>query len=236
MTYETHKASPVALVTGGNRGVGQTVATTLADSGYIVITLSRQPCPDPRVTHISCHLDDHDSVERACTVVRSEFDRIDAVVVNSAVRNLGEVADLPVRDWREAVEVNLCSAFTLIQRTLPILRRCQGRIVVVGSHAGTYLFEGGAAYCTTKAALKALVEVLLLEERPRGVRTTLLNPGAIANLAGDYSSTKLTTQSVAEAVSWVLQSPQDLVVGELEIRPSRLPDMPVTGFERLKAV
>ncbi|WP_187352100.1 SDR family oxidoreductase [Allosaccharopolyspora coralli] len=226
----------MAVVTGANRGVGQAIATILADSGYTVVAMSRQPCPDSRVRHVECHLDDHDSVEKACSALLEEFDRIDAVVANSAVRSLGQVADLPPQDWREAVEVNLCSTFTLIQRTLPLLRCCAGRIAVIGSHAATYFFEGGAAYCTTKAALKALVEVLLLEERPRGVRTTLLNPGGIANLPEDNSTTKLTTQSVAEAVLWVLQSPPDLVVGELEIRPSRLPNMPVTGFDRLKAV
>ncbi|GAA2362873.1 hypothetical protein GCM10009854_48170 [Saccharopolyspora halophila] len=227
---------PVVVVTGANRGVGQAIATRIADAGYTVVALSRQPCPDVRVRHVACHLDDRASVEKACSALLEECDRIDAVVANSAVRSLGQVAELAPQDWDEAVEVNLSSTFTLIQRTLPLLRRCAGRIAVVGSHAGSHYFEGGAAYCATKAALKALVEVLLLEERPRGVRTTLLNPGGIANLPGDNSATKLTVQSVAEAVLWVLQSPQDLVVGELEIRPSKLPDMPVTGFDRLKAV
>jgi NADP-dependent 3-hydroxy acid dehydrogenase YdfG len=69
------------------------------------------------------------------------------------------------------------------------------------------------------------------------VRTTLVSPGAIANLPGDDSPLKMTASSVAEAVRWVLEAPKDLVVGELELRPSRLTDTPaVSGLDRLQSV
>jgi NAD(P)-dependent dehydrogenase (short-subunit alcohol dehydrogenase family) len=136
-----------------------------------------------------------------------------------------------------SVLVNLIAPFRLTQATLPLLRRTGGVLVFMGSHAGTRFFEGGAAYCATKAALKALVEVLLLEERPQGVRTVLVSPGAIANRAYDDSVMKMSVQSVGRFVAKLItEVPSDIAVGEIEIRPARLASPTVTGLDRLQSV
>lgn len=227
---------PVAVVTGSSRGIGQAVGEQLLADGWDVVALSRTPHPDPRVMSVPCDLSDPHSTRAALAAVDARTQRVDALVANAALRSLGRLADLPGAAWDEAVAVNLSSVVVLVQALLPGLRRQRGTVVVMGSHAGSRFFEGGAAYCATKAALKALVEVLLLEERPHGVRTTLLSPGAVANEHSDTASTKLSTVSVARAVSWILAAPDDLVVGELEIRPARLGPAPVSGFDRLQAV
>jgi NADP-dependent 3-hydroxy acid dehydrogenase YdfG len=134
------------------------------------------------------------------------------------------------------VAVNLTANLRVIQAALPALRAAGGHIVLMGSHAGDRPFEGGMAYCATKAALKSMAEVLLMEERPHGVRTTLLNPGAIRNFDDDFSELKMSTESVASVVSWVVSAPADTVLGEVELRPARLGTPPAVGFERLQHV
>lgn len=224
------------IVTGANRGTGFAIADALSAAGWRVWGLNRTPAGVPWMREIPCDLSRADEVAAAVATVVGAAGGVDAVVTNAVTRSLGRIATLEPRQWREALDVNLTSSLFLIQACLPSLRERRGRIVLMGSHAGSRFFEGGACYCATKAALKALAEVLLLEERPNGVRTTLVSPGAIANEAGDDSPHKLSVGSVGEAVRWVLEAPDDSVVGELEIRPARLPSPSVTGLDRLLAV
>lgn len=230
-------AGGVAVVTGASRGIGAAVAGRLVDDGYRVYSLSRRAPLDPRIEHLVCDLSASGSILDAARRLGAAHQRIDLLVPNAAVRNLGPVADLSLQAWREAVDVNLSSVLLLVQALLPALRAARGRIVVMGSHAGSIPFEGGVAYCTTKAALRSLVEILLLEERTAGVLTTLLSPGAVANEADDdHAERKVGVDSVAETVSWVAAAPRDLAIGEIEIRPAVLRDKPVQGFDRLQAV
>lgn len=225
------------LVTGANRGTGRAVAEELHAAGWRVWSLGRTPPGLPWMGHVHCDLRHPRDVGPAVQRVAGLAGGVDAVVANGVERALGDLATLPLTHWQEALDVNLTSVIALIQAVLPQLRARGGRIVLMGSHAGTRFFEGGAAYCATKAALKAVTEVLLLEERRNGVGTTLVSPGAIANLPEDTSPLKMATASVAKAVRWVLEAPGDTVVGEVELRPARLPDeVPVTGLDRLQAV
>ncbi|MFJ4624504.1 SDR family oxidoreductase [Streptomyces sp. NPDC088812] len=225
------------LVTGANRGTGRAVAEELRAAGWRVWGLGRTPADLPGVENVHCDLRRPQDVGPAVRQAAERAGGLDAVVANGVERALGDLATLPLERWQEALDVNLTSVIALVQAALPSLRARGGRIVLMGSHAATRFFEGGAAYCATKAALKAITEVLLLEERHHGVGTTLVSPGAIANLPGDTSPLKMATSSVAATVRWVLEAPGDTVVGEVELRPARLPEeVPVTGLDRLQAV
>ncbi|MEE1930149.1 SDR family NAD(P)-dependent oxidoreductase [Streptomyces sp. TRM 70351] len=224
------------LITGANRGSGRAMAEELHRAGWTVWGLNRTPSGLPWMREVVADLRSASDVA-AAVAEAARGGGLDAVVANGVQRSLGRLDTLPLTEWEDAVAVNLTSIVVLVQAALPHLRARKGRIVLVGSHAGTRFFEGGAAYCATKAALKAVAEVLLLEERGHGVRTSLLSPGAVASLDGDESVYKLSTESVARTVRWVLDAPEDTAVGEIELRPARLPpEVPVTGLDRLQAV
>ncbi|MGW0202612.1 SDR family oxidoreductase [Nonomuraea sp. NPDC003201] len=231
---EAHR--PVAIVTGANRGTGLAIAAELHAGGWDVWGLNRTSAGQSWLPEARCDLQSADAVTAAVETVARRRGRIDALVVNAVARSLGRIGTLSLPDWRAAFDVNIVSVLPLLQAALPYLRPRRGSIVLMGSHAGSRYFEGGGAYCASKAALKALAEVLLLEERPNGVRTTLINPGAIANEIGDDSPFKLSTSSVAQAVRWVVEAPADTAIGEIELRPAHLPAMAVTGLNRLQAV
>ncbi|MEV7122400.1 SDR family oxidoreductase [Kitasatospora griseola] len=227
----------VALVTGANRGTGLAIAAELHRRGYRVAALNRTPAGQDWLSEVICDLADPAAPERAVAEVLERHGRLDVCVANAVVRRIATVGELSAEDWDESVAVNLTSVFRLVQATLPALRASSGSYVVMGSHAGTRWFEGGFAYAATKGALKALVETLLLEERPNGVRATLLSPGAIANRAADDTPLKMTTESVARCVGYLVQDqPVDLVYGEAEIRPARLGEPQVAGLDRLQYV
>lgn len=225
---------PVALLTGSNRGSGRAIAEQLHARGYRVFSLNRTSAGDDRLGERACDLSKPASLAQCVAGVLAEAGRLDVVVANAVERVLDPIGKMSEVDWDRQVEINLSSVFRLMRHVLPALRRSRGLLVVMGSHAGSRYFEGGAAYSATKAAVKALVETLLLEERNHGVRACLLAPGAIANLDGDDAPTKISPESVGRCVASIVADwPTDLVVGELEFRPALLPEPPVTGIDRL---
>jgi len=227
----------MALITGTNRGTGLAIAEELHRRGYQVVALNRTFGGQPWLIETQCDLADHVSLERAAEMIITEYGRLDVCVANAVVRRLGRLAELGPTAWSEVMAVNVLSVVSLIRSTLPVMRANRGAYVIMGSHAGSRYFEGGAAYSATKAALKAVVETLLLEERANGVRATLVSPGAIANRDTDDSAYKMTPTSVARLLGILVQDqPDDLVVGEIEIRPSRLRESEVTGLDRLQHI
>ncbi len=227
----------VALVTGANRGTGLAIAVELRRRGYRVAALNRTPAQQDWLYEVICDLADPCALDRAVAQVLDAFGRLDSCVMNAVVRRFAPISELSSEAWDESVAVNLTAALRLVQATLPALRASSGSYVIIGSHAGTRFFEGGFAYSVTKGALKALVETLLLEERPNGVRSTLVSPGAIANEAGDETPHKMTTESVARCVGHLVQDqPADLVYGDVEIRPAVLGTPQTVGLDRLQYV
>lgn len=226
---------PGALVTGTNRGTGRAIRNRLREDGFTVRCLNRRSCddhPDP----VTADLRDGQAAFDGTLAVLDGAPDLDLLVLNAATRSLGRVGELSPQEWEAAVAVNLTANIRIIQAALPLLRAAGGHIVLMGSHAGDRPFEGGLAYCATKAALRSLAEVLLMEERPNGVRTTLVNPGAIRNVDGDVSAQKMSVESVASVVARVASVPRDIVLGEVELRPSRLGTPPVVGLDRLQHV
>ncbi len=227
------EAAPVALLTGTNRGSGRAIASALHARGYRLHSLNRTLAGLPWLGERRCDLADPDALAHAVADVLAATGRIDAVVANAVDRALEPIRELTREDWDRLVATNLTSVFTLVKATLPALRRSHGVFVAMGSNAGHQYFEGGAAYSATKAAVRALVETLLLEERASGVRACLVTAGAIANLDGDTSPHKLDTTPVGECVATIVDARRDLVVGEIDIRPT-CPAVPaVTGIDRL---
>ncbi|MFD9333702.1 SDR family oxidoreductase [Streptomyces sp. NPDC060028] len=224
-----------ALVTGSNRGTGRAIRGRLTEDGFRVRCLNRRSCDD-HTDPVSADLTDGQAAYEAARAVLDGVPELDLLVLNAVTRSLGRVEELSPADWDAAVAVNLTSNIRIIQAALPALRAAGGHIVLMGSHAGERPFEGGLAYCATKAALRSVAEVLLMEERPNGVRTTLLNPGAIRNFDDDFSEHKMSVESVASVVSWVVAAPADTVLGEVELRPARLGTPPAVGFDRLQHV
>lgn len=223
-------------MTGTSRGIGREIARELCTVGWDVWGLNRRPTQDAVGREVVCDLADHHSVRAAIRQVLEKSGGLDVLIPNAASRSLGAICELPPAAWQSALNTNLSSALYCVQAALPALRQSRGLVVLMGSHAGSRFFEGGVAYCATKAALKAVAEVLLLEERPNGVRTTLLSPGAVSNEDGDDSPLKISPQSLAAIVRAVIEMPVDAAIGELEVRPSRLSTAPVAGFDRLQAV
>lgn len=222
------------LVTGAGRGTGYAIARAFHERGWSVAALNRTPCGEEWLGELECDVADRAAVHAAVPRAVAALGGLDVLVANAAVRRLGPIGGLSDEDWDISIATNLTGVFAVVREALPALVRSRGCVVVLGSQAGGEFFEGGAAYCASKAALKALVEVLLLERRHDGLRATLVVPGAIANRDGDGSAHKLDPARVAEVVVRVATLPADCVVREVAVDPAAPLRPPYTGIDRLQ--
>jgi NAD(P)-dependent dehydrogenase (short-subunit alcohol dehydrogenase family) len=187
--------APVAVVTGGNRGLGFEVCRQLAALGFDVVLGARDEAKGEAAARelgvAACRLDvaDDDSVRAAADRVRATLGRCDALVNNAAIHydtwQRAENADLGV--VREAIETNLLGAWRTTLAFLPLLRRSpHPRIVNVSSGAGSLsdMGAGTPAYHVTKAALNALTRTLAAELGGDGVLVNAICPGWTATDMG----------------------------------------------------
>ena len=184
----------VALVTGGGRGIGKTIAEALAGAGArIVITGRRAEWLTPAeaelreqgfdCTAVIADVTQPDDADRVTQVTLDAYGTID-ILVNNAGQTWGQpTEDLPLEKWRQVVETNLTGAFIMSQRAgRHMLERGQGgRIINIASIAGIVAGEAGGmptiAYNASKAALISFTRSLAMEWGRRGILVNAIAPG-----------------------------------------------------------
>ncbi len=189
-------AAPQTLVlTGASRGIGHATARAFAESGWRVITISRQAfsprCPwasGPQ-DHVQCDIGNPASLAEGIVEIRARLPagRLDALVNNAGISPKGaEGARLGVletdRDaWLAVFSVNIFAVALLARGLIDLLSTAGGAIVNVTSIAGSRVHPyAGAAYACSKAALLTLTREMAAEFAPRGVRVNAISPGEIA--------------------------------------------------------
>jgi len=179
------------LVTGSSTGLGFAAAVALARAGHDVFATMRHPARAPElqavaskeglpITVLAMDVDDDASVKGGVEKVTAARGRIDVLVNNAGIAQLGSVEETPLDAFRAIMETNYFGALRCIQAVLPAMReRRGGRIINVTSVAGRLAFPGQGAYAASKFALEAASEALASEVRPFGIRVNILEPGVI---------------------------------------------------------
>ena len=211
----------VALVSGGNRGIGLEVCRQLAERGLTVVMGSRDAeqgraaaaeLPEGVIVH-QLDVADPASVEGLARSVEDEFGRLDVLVNNAAISNdegqSGVDADLD--SVKEALEANLLGAWRLCKVAIPMMRRNgYGRIVNVSTGLASLEDMGGGSpgYRVSKTALNVLTRILASELRGSGILVNAVNPGWVQTDMGGSSATR-TVEEGAEALVWAATLPNN---------------------------
>ncbi|WP_051715013.1 SDR family oxidoreductase [Nocardia rhamnosiphila] len=219
----------VALITGGGRGLGAAVARELAPDHRLLLG-ARTPAglesilaELPGATGWPVELTDYPAVAAAT----GPIDRLDVLVHNAGIADLGTIAESSVRQWRETLEANLIAVAELSRLLLPALRAAGGHVVLVNSGAGLRANAGWASYAASKFGLRAFGDALRLEEP--SLRVTSIHPGRIdtdmqrAIVAGEGRAYEpeqfLRPETVARAIRTAIDTPRDAHPTEIVLRP-----------------
>jgi 3-oxoacyl-[acyl-carrier protein] reductase len=178
----------VALVTGGGRGVGRSIAEELARAGMHVAVAARsagQVEDAAAAVHgLALELDvtDRAAVEAAVVQVEAGLGPIDVLCANAGISLREESTwEAGIGDWWRIFEVNVLGVHLCCRAVIPgMLERGRGRIVITGSGA-SYLpgLSGNSAYCASKAAVGRYGEILARELAPHGIQVFVISPGLV---------------------------------------------------------
>ncbi|MCZ7645441.1 MAG: SDR family oxidoreductase [Planctomycetota bacterium] len=182
-----------ALVTGGSKGLGEVIATALAQAGADVALASRNKTEvqaaaarieqgtGRRALSVAADVTKAAEVERMAEEVERLLGPIDILVNNAGINIRGEVAQLKEEDWDAVLAVNLKAPFLAAKRFAPgMCERGWGRVINLGSILSVIAIPGRAPYASAKAGVLNLTRVMALEWAARGVTANAICPGPFA--------------------------------------------------------
>lgn len=224
----------VALVTGGNRGIGRGIADALAHEGYTVaitgrdagVALEAAKAIGHGARGFACDVRKPEQVAAVFAAVDSELGGLDVLVNNAGVGLFAPIATMSLDDWHTVIDTNVNGLFYCTREAIPRMqKRGGGYIFNVSSLAGKNAFPSAGAYCASKHAVNGLSEVLFQEVRDLGIRVTYLMPGSVATDFGRGTAAKqdwaLQAEDVGEMVVDLLKTNPRAMHSRVEMRPAR---------------
>lgn len=178
-----------AFITGAATGIGEALVVRLQHEGWRVFAAYRNSPPErsrwfgkPNVCAVRCDVTSPDQVLAAADTIAGLTDGTLDLLINNAgySPHEGVIEAASMTEYRRAFEVNFWGPMLVVQAMMPLLRRCQGRIINTTSGSVYITIPMYSAYPTSKAALKVLTRHLRMELAPFGIEVTSLEPGGVA--------------------------------------------------------
>ncbi len=231
----------VAIITGGNSGIGYGIAESLLKEGYYVAISSRSlQRADEAVKRLGAEAkQDHilalevdvrsfESQQEAVEKVLEQWGRIDVFVANAGVGHFDNVENLTLDQWHETIDTNLTGPFYSIKASMEALKNSKGYYITISSLAGTNFFEGASAYNASKFGLTGFTQAVMLDLRKHGIRVTTIMPGSVATAFNNHEvnesdSWKIQIEDIGELVADILKMNSRSLPSKIEIRPSMPP-------------
>ncbi|HEX6198920.1 MAG TPA: SDR family oxidoreductase [Thermoanaerobaculia bacterium] len=212
----------VALVTGGNRGIGHEICRQLGEKGLVVVLSARRPeagesaCEALRGAGLDVRFQpldvtDSGSVEAAFARIEKELGRLDVLVNNAgiALEKRTPALEIDMETVERVLDTNLLGAWRLCQRAAPLMKRGgYGRIVNVSSGVGSFskLAGGYGAYRISKTGMNALTRILADELSGENVLVNAMTPGWVRTHMGGVQAPR-SVEEGAETATWLATLP-----------------------------
>lgn len=206
------------LVTGGNRGIGHTIAAAFVAQGDRVAVTSRSGGGPDGALDLTCDITVPEDVDAAFTRIEEEHGPVEVLVANAGVTADTLLLRMSEDDWSRVIDTNLTASFRLAKRAAKgMLRMRRGRIVFISSVVGLTGQAGQVNYAASKAGLVGMARSLSRELGSRSITTNVVAPGFVATdmtavLSDDQKTAIMgqvplgrygTTEEVAAAVLWL---------------------------------
>ncbi|WP_424186483.1 3-oxoacyl-ACP reductase FabG [Actinokineospora sp. G85] len=233
---------PVALVTGGSRGIGRAVVARLARDGYDVAFCyrSRPDAAEEVVADARAHgarvlarkvdVGSGAEVRDFVSGTEDELGPLDALVTCAGIIRDGLLVRMSQDDWRSVIDTNLDGTYNAVRAAVfSLMKRRTGAVVTMSSVAGVHGSAGQVNYSASKAGIIGLTRALAKEVGPFGVRANVVAPGLIeTDLTGEMTAaarSKIvdgvplgrvgTVDDVADLVSFVVSDRASYITGQV---------------------
>ena len=232
----------VAVVTGGSRGIGYSIAERLVKEAANVYICGRdahnlkqslqklRAHSGARVEGLAADVGRYEDCRKLIHTAAEHFGGIDILVNNAGIGIMKPVDQLTPEDWDATIHTNLSGVFYCCREAIPFMRkRGGGYIFNISSLAGVNPFAGGSAYNASKFGLNGFSEAMMQDVRYDGIRVSYIMPGSVDTDFGGapgsrrHDSWKLSGEDIAKAVVDLYTYPSTALASRIEMRPSQPP-------------
>ena len=233
------------LITGATSGIGKACAMKFGEAGYRVIAWGRNK---EKLTGLNLQMQgeimpmgvdvcNREQVKLAIERIHADWKPIDVLINNAGIMPQATLDKLKVEEWDNMIDINVKGVLYGIAAVLPMMKKQHsGHIINLSSVAGLRVSAGrGTVYSGTKFAVKAISEGLRIEVAKENIRVTTLYPGAVeselkygssdpeasATIQAFYKEYEIPASSVARAIAYAINEPEEVAINEITLRPTR---------------
>jgi len=172
--------SAIALVTGGNRGIGSAIAKSLKAAGYTVIVTYRSGSAPADFESVQLDVTSTERVDAAFGLIEEKWGTPEIVVCNAGITKDTLSMRMSDEDFAEVIDANLTGAFRTARRaTKGLLKLKRGRLIFIGSVVGLSGSAGQVNYSASKAGLVGMARSFARELGSRGITANVVAPGFV---------------------------------------------------------
>ena len=234
---------------GASSGIGAATAKLLASKGAKVTIAARrmnrleeikQANPDSDILAVEADVTKAKEVQNVVDQTVAKFGRVDAFYNNAGIMPVNNLDQIAQDEWQNMLDINVKGVLNGIAAALPVMKKQKsGHIITTSSVLGYEVLPGYAAYSGTKYAVRAIMEGLRQEEHQNNIKTTIIAPGSVKTELFDSINNEevrnglkdamkqpgaemmaLDPEEIAQAVAFVIDTPKNMAVNEMVIRPT----------------
>lgn len=239
----------VVVIMGASSGIGAATARLLAERGAKLTLAARRLArleeiksayPEASIETVEADVTDMAAVQAVIDHTVAKFGRVDVLFNNAGIMPVNNLSKLAHQEWQQMLDINVKGVLNGIAAALPVMRKQKfGHVISTSSVLGYEVLPGYAAYSGTKFAVRAIMEGLREEERQNSIKTTVIAPGSVKTELFDSINNKevceslkaaqkqpgaemmaLEPEEIAQAVAFVIDTPKNMAVNEMVIRPT----------------
>lgn len=175
----------VAVITGGNSGIGYAAAKSLSEKGAKVIITGRRKeaienaAKNLGVTGLLADQSSLDDIDKLAAVLKADFGKIDILLINAGITKFASIETMSEIVFDEIMDVNFKGAYFTLSKLIPILND-NASVILLSSTSATISPQSASVYAASKAAMNAVGKIAALELAPRKIRVNTVSPGPIA--------------------------------------------------------
>ncbi|CAJ1177524.1 putative oxidoreductase [Companilactobacillus paralimentarius] len=239
----------VVVIMGASSGIGAATAKLLASEGAKVTIAARRmnrleeikkDNPDGDILAVEADVTKADEVQNVIDKTVTEYGCVDALFNNAGIMPVNNLDQIARDEWQNMMDINVKGVLNGIAAALPIMKKQKsGHVITTSSVLGYEVLPGYAAYSGTKYAVRAIMEGLRQEEHQNNIKTTIIAPGSVkTELFNSINNDEvrnglkgamkqpgsemmaLQPEEIAQAVAFVIDTPANMAVNEMVIRPT----------------